>query len=282
MTTTGKVDGTRFADVDTSGDPDARVRYLDTATAQFGEYKRNSFATLHLKPGMSVLDAGCGAGDDVREIAELVSPGGKAVGIDNSTTMIETSTSRSANRAACVEFVHGSLYELPFPDDMFDATRSDRVFQHLNQPERALQELIRVTRPGGRVNAIDPDFGGMIVDTDNRELLLRFDAVSRRARSPSPGSAWRGRQLWSLFNQAGLEDIQVQAAFLWTTELLVANQISNVINWASEAYEANDATLEEVECWEAEMTERAAQGRFFGGAPVISVTGTVTEDITGC
>lgn len=271
----GKVAETSFADVDNAADPSAHVRYLEYVTAQMPEYKQKSFQTLHLMEGMRVLDAGCGAGDDARAIAAIVGPAGSVVGLDSSATMVETARTRTPAESTTIEFVHGSLYDLPFPDASFDAARSDRVFQHLGDPERALRELMRVTKPEGRINVVDPDFGGMLIDTENRDLLARLDAFSRRARKGNPGSPWMGRKLWGLFNAAGLQDIHIEADFLWTTELEVANQISDVINWARQAHGAGDATLDEVHAWEAELTERARESRFFGGAPIISVVGIV-------
>jgi SAM-dependent methyltransferase len=159
MTDQVKVAATRgdhMANVDASDDPQARVRYLDIATSQFNEYKQESYALLALGPGMSVLDVGCGAGDDVRALAGIVGPTGKAVGLDLSSTMVEQARARA--RDLPVKFVQGSVYELPFPDDTFDASRSDRVFQHLDEPLQALQEMVRVTKPRGRINVVDPDW----------------------------------------------------------------------------------------------------------------------------
>lgn len=266
--------GDRMADVDASDDPQARVRYLDIVTSQLSEYKQESYTVLGLCPGMSVLDVGCGAGDDVRALAEIVGPTGRAVGLDLSSTMVEQARARSGSLP--VEFVQGSVYELPFADDSFDASRSDRVFQHLDEPLRALLEMVRVTKPGGRINVIDPDWGTEMVDTDQRELARRArESWWRRRDADAPGDRWRGRQRWGLFNQAGLVDLQIEGGLWCVTDLDVATHIAGVLDWVRDAYEAGDATLDEAENWEREMRERAATGRFFAGAGGVGVVGTV-------
>jgi SAM-dependent methyltransferase len=270
-----KVAGTSFADVDGAADPSAYVSYLDNVVAQLPDYKHKSFQTLNLQEGMHVLDAGCGAGDDARAMAAIVGPAGRVVGLDSSATMVETAKTRTSAGNTSIEFVQGSLYELPFPDDSFDAARSDRVFQHLAEPERALRELMRVTKPGGRVNVIDPDFGAGAIDVDSPELYLRLQESSRRARLDKPGGSWMGRQLWGLFNSAGLREVQIQAEFLWTTSLAVADGISNLSGWGQDAYQRGDATLEEAEAWERELATRDREQRFFAGALLVSVVGVV-------
>ncbi|MFW6074798.1 MAG: methyltransferase domain-containing protein, partial [Chloroflexota bacterium] len=118
--------GTEMADVDASTDPAARVEYLDAVT-RTAAYKEETYRLLEIKPGDAVLDVGCGAGDDVRAMAEIVGQTGRAVGLDVSRTMIEAAKRRSEGSALPVEFVQASAYELPFEDDSFDASRIDRV-----------------------------------------------------------------------------------------------------------------------------------------------------------
>jgi len=99
--------------------------------------KRRSYELLAIGPGQSVLDVGAGAGDDLRALAELVSPGGRVVGVDSSP--------------ASPEVLLADACALPFDDDTFDACRCDRTLQHVGDPQRALAEMVRVTRPGGVV-----------------------------------------------------------------------------------------------------------------------------------
>ncbi|MEZ4521370.1 MAG: methyltransferase domain-containing protein [Thermomicrobiales bacterium] len=93
-----KIDGNEMANVDGSDDPRARVDYLDQVTKLAGDYKRVTYQMIDLKPGDAVLDVGCGAGDDVRAMAEFIGPAGRAVGIDLSQTMIDEARKRSGGQ----------------------------------------------------------------------------------------------------------------------------------------------------------------------------------------
>jgi ubiquinone/menaquinone biosynthesis C-methylase UbiE len=134
-----------FRDLDRANDPQAGLRLLDTvgANAEAQEYKNLTFDMLELAPGQAVLDVGCGTGDDARTLATRAGPGGRVVGVDMSEAAIAEATRRSSGSGVPVEFRRGNALALEFPPDQFDRVRADRVFQHLEDPIRALRELVR-------------------------------------------------------------------------------------------------------------------------------------------
>jgi SAM-dependent methyltransferase len=83
-----KQDSAMWSAVDQSGAGAALADYLTRATAVAQDYKRGSFAALHLKPGDRVLEVGCGAGSDVRALAQLVGKSGRALGLDFSEDLL--------------------------------------------------------------------------------------------------------------------------------------------------------------------------------------------------
>ncbi len=107
----------------------------------------------------SVLDVGCGTGDDVVNLYEMVGPEGRVVGIDYSAHLIVEAKARVEKAGMPVELYVGDAHELTqFGDNCFDATRSAAVFHHLESPEKALQAMIRVTKPGGSVVIAENSF----------------------------------------------------------------------------------------------------------------------------
>src|SRR5438270_3787680 len=108
-------------------------------TAVAGAVPQRFYDGLHLREGAHVLDVGCGTGDDVRMLAELVGPHGRVDGVDVSAAMVRTARERGLPENARVQQAEAG--ELPFEDETFDAVRAERVFQHLTQPDVAAKEI---------------------------------------------------------------------------------------------------------------------------------------------
>jgi ubiquinone/menaquinone biosynthesis C-methylase UbiE len=79
------------------------------------------------------------------------------------------------------------------------------VLQHLTSPWRAIQEMARVTRPGGRVAALEFDLGTSMIDHPDHATTRLILASSEDDAVQS----WMGRQLPRLFRQAGLTDVSL-------------------------------------------------------------------------
>src|SRR6187551_705331 len=86
-----------FAQVDHSSDPQMFVRYLEFTTSLdwMQRLKQISFEMMKLEPGQTVLDLGCGTGEDVRALAAKVGPEGNVVGVDYSNLMVEEARRRA-------------------------------------------------------------------------------------------------------------------------------------------------------------------------------------------
>jgi SAM-dependent methyltransferase len=118
---------------------------------------------FRLRPGMKLLDAGCGYGYCLRTYGQYCMPGGRLVGLDLERELIETARSQTEDEGlgAVSRFTTGDIYGMPFPDDTFDISICHVVMCHLAEPEKALDELIRVTKPGGCVAVFDNAYAGV-------------------------------------------------------------------------------------------------------------------------
>lgn len=101
-----------------------------------------------LKPcrGERILDAGCGTGSFTRE---LVARGAEVTGVDVSAAMLKIA--RRKVREDNAAFLHADVTSLPFDPESFDAAVCFTVLEFIREPEAALRELWRVTKPGGRM-----------------------------------------------------------------------------------------------------------------------------------
>lgn len=113
----------------------------------------NSAAYLipHLKPGLSLLDVGCGPGNISADLAGRV---GAVIALDYAEDAIAAAVSDYAD-VANLTFAVGDGYNLDFPDDTFDIVHAHQVLQHVTDPVRMLAEFRRVVKPGGVVAVRD-------------------------------------------------------------------------------------------------------------------------------
>lgn len=207
------------------------------------------------RAGERILDVGCGAGDEVRALARHVGSAGAAIGLDSQPAMIEAA--RSCTGDAPAEFLLGDAHHLPFDDDSLDACRAERVLQHLERPERALAEMVRVTRSGGRVLVADVDWGMAALDSGEREVTRRLlDFACDGIRH-----GWLGRQLPGLFAHSGLHDVRIVPRPMVFDRLDAANR-EQWQRMAGRARAAGVITADEATRWLADIDRRADEGYY--------------------
>ena len=131
--------------------------------------RRALIACLSLKTGEHVLDVGSGNGILARDLKSVVGPAGKICGVDSAKAMIEMA------RRLCpeAEFHLGDATDLPLDNECFDAVTASQLLCFVKDPDKALQEFHRVLVPGGRVVILDSDWGSLVWNCRNRELMSR-------------------------------------------------------------------------------------------------------------
>jgi len=201
-----------YTAVDASGDPAHLAACMDIVSLCEGidAGRRRVAGRLGLRPGAALLDLGCGPGDETRRLAADLRPGGRAVGLDLSRAMIDEARRRLAGTDLPVEFDTGDAQALPFADATFDACRTERMLIHVPDPRQALAEIVRVTRPGGRVGVIDVDMETVGFDSSDRALTRRVVA----SLTDSFQNGWIGRQLPRLLTEAGLTGLCVEPSVM--------------------------------------------------------------------
>lgn len=151
----------------------------------------------------------------------LLGYSGRAVGMDVSETMIAEARKRSEGTGLSIEFAAGDARRLDFADNGFDACRTERALEQLAGPTEALTELVRVTRSGGRILALEPDRETTFMSPGDK-------AVTRgilNAYADGYASGWIGPQLMALFVDAGLAEVTVVPEAMFFRELELVSQI---------------------------------------------------------
>ncbi|MBF6135232.1 methyltransferase domain-containing protein [Nocardia otitidiscaviarum] len=242
------------------------VEVLDAQAALPGVRRLREWtrAALGIAAGDRTLDIGSGTGSEVLAMARQAGPGGAAVGVDPNPGMLAEARARAAAAGIAAEFVEGSGYALPFPDDSFDAVRCERVFQHLDHPERATAEIARVLRPGGRVALVDSDWSTAIIHPGDPDVVaaLLESWLSHTANRHS------GRRLPGLLTAAGLtvDDIGADAV-VWDRSFIDTMLTAGL----DQAVAAGAVTLDQRDRFLSDLTRGAEVGDYHCSVTMFAV-----------
>ena len=181
------------------------VARLEIQGAALTPATRMIFAEAGIRPGMRVLDLGCGAGDVTFVAADLVGPGGFVVGVDRSPEALARARLRAGQRGlAQVQFVEGDLDD-PAPGGPFDAIVERLVLWTVPDPAALLRRQATVLRPGGLVVPIEEDLSTIrslpetAFGTQVKSWLVEAFAKA--------GMSMVGSRLWAIIQEAGLRPV---------------------------------------------------------------------------
>jgi len=180
-----------------------------------------AFFLPYLKPKVTVLDCGCGPGAITTDLAKIVAPG-QVTGIDIDESQIEFARNHATGLGIRnLDFKVADIYELPFPDNSFDAAFAHTTFQHLSDPVRALKQVYRVLKPGGIIGIRDDDVGSAIWSPINSTMEKGFEIFQKvwKYNGGDPRFARRQRQA---LRKAGFSNIKATASCVYrgTTEAI--------------------------------------------------------------
>jgi mycothiol synthase len=261
-----------YRDVDAAPDPDSLGRQLDDLAAIpfIAAEKHRSLELLALRAGDRVLDVGCGNGPELEPLAELVGSDGCVVGLERSAALIAEGRKRGRDRPSQVQLVGGDAAALPFEDGEFDACRADRTLQHVEQPERALREMARVVRAGGRVVVTESRWGLVAPSLDQTVT----DRVLGSLASGVEQAGWVGYRLPGLFEEAGLTDVRSLRADNTTSGAEELFSFTHVRSAAAQAAGAGVLSPGDAADWLSQLEALAACGDAFAMVLILHVVGS--------
>ncbi len=169
---------------------------------------RMIFTEAGIRPGMRVLDLGCGAGDSAFVAADLVGPGGSVVGLDYSPDALARARYRAEQRGlAQVQFIEGDIHD-PAPGGPFDAIVERLALWLVPDPVEVVRRQATVLRPGGLVVLEEADFS---TARSMPESALWTQLMSWRDEVFGQVGEELGLRLWAIVEEAGLRRLGMRA-----------------------------------------------------------------------
>ncbi len=179
----------------------------------FRNFQKKAVSLAQLKEGQRFLDIGCGTGRAVRYAACLMNENGEFYGIDMSSKMIEKAQGNSPGLKS-VHFYKALAEELPFESDFIDSAICTNSFHHYLDPSKALDEIYRVLKPGGRVYILDATADGILIKIANRCM---------KARQPEHVKLYSTEEFRELFSRSGLQYTTTSPA--WPLKIHVGEKV---------------------------------------------------------
>jgi ubiquinone/menaquinone biosynthesis C-methylase UbiE len=208
-------------------------RYPEGYWDDADEYLRQSYILHHNEDYLEFLvrrvwkldqicrlgEFGCGFGRIGLQLMPLLAQGSTYTGIDQSAKLIAKGRQVWASTPWLAEFHEGSIYETPFSDNSFDVAMTHTVLMHVPYPVKVLQEMIRVTRPGGLVITCEANRNAhtamLHIDEVNHQEtvpLAVFQTINREIRKRTGVDHNIGAKLPVLMHKAGLKQVQVRVS----------------------------------------------------------------------
>ena len=244
----------------------------DRARGGYGLALRAFVDDINPLAGERILEVGCGSGAVTRTLARRTGAGG-IVAVDVNRYFLREAADLAAAEglAGRIAFQEGSALDLPFPAESFDVTVSCTVMEEVDA-DRMLAEMIRVTRPGGRI-------GVMVRATDLRgwnslplppDLWAKTDVIGGAAGAGVAEGGCADASLYRRFREAGLADLVVGPK-------LGMSQPGIITPTMLRQFEAGQRSLlnaEEARVWQAIYDLAVAEGTLFMANPVHCAVGT--------
>lgn len=215
--------------------------------------------TLCARLGERILDIGCGPGFYVAELLNEVGPAGSVVGLDQSPQMLAIAARRCQSHVN-VAFHEAEATALPVDDGTFDAALCVQVLEYVPRVARALAEMHRALRPGGRLVLWDIDWTTLSWHSSDparmQRVLQAWDAHLVHPALP--------RTLASLLRAAGFDRILVEGHLFATTELAPQSYAAAILPLIERFVGGREEIGEaEARAWAADQRELAERGEFF-------------------
>ncbi|MGB6458168.1 MAG: methyltransferase domain-containing protein [Streptosporangiaceae bacterium] len=181
---------------------------------QSEELRADSAALLDrvsLGPGQCAIDLGCGPSGIIELLADLVSPGGRVIGLDADAAHVTMARELARQRGlGNVDIVAADARRTGLPSGSFDLVHARTLLVTVPEPAEVVAEMVRLARPGGWIAGLEPDIEYSLCHPAH-PAWTRLSEIFEATFSRNGADPLVGRRLPELYREAGLESIGVEA-----------------------------------------------------------------------
>ena len=242
---------------------DEGSRLVEEFNASAGATARRAriLQALALQPGDRVLDVGSGPGHQAFEMSSVVGGTGHIAGVDAADSAIEIARRRCA-ALNNVRFQRGEAANLPFDDATFDAVMSSQVFEYLDDVGRALAEMFRVLKPGGRVLIHDTDWGALLWHSSDPDRMARIMKVWDGHLADPHLPQTLGRKL----TDAGFKNVRAEAVVPVETTYDPSSVSAILMKFVVGYIVSQGISQSEADAWADDLCALSSNGDYFFSA----------------
>src|SRR5215218_924981 len=239
---------------------DEAARKLEAiySSADVVAQRRAMLDRLSLRPGESVIDIGCGPGFLCEEMAVAVAETGTVVGVDISEDLI--AFARARNACSWLTYQHGDARALKVPDASFEVAASAQVLEYLNDPDRAIAEMFRVLKPGGRALILNTDWDRVAWYSSDPDRMGRV----RRAWEAHCAHPRLPQTLVTRLRASGFTIASLGTFPIINTRLNPGTYSEGLVDLVLDFLVARESMdRQELADWAAELRTLSAEGKYF-------------------
>lgn len=244
------------------------VRHLKDQAAHTEEHRHTLYEKVNIHNKMNILDVGCGTGVITADIASLTK--GRVTGIDIDCKKLDRAKPLVSDRITLLE---ADASHLPFKDETFDLAVFSVVLMHIQDKQKAVNEMARVTQKNGIVLAtMEPDHGGALYYPENKMYPFFIKDVEEMGSDP-----YIGRKLKYLFGKAGLKTEIGMYTYDFDSMNNNKEQLKDFLNrfWIAEKlFLKNGWTQQQIHNYKREQIHLIENDLYFSFLPVFYAIGT--------
>ncbi len=221
--------------------------------------RQRTLEALDIQAREHILDIGCGTGFLSYEMALVVGEQGKVLGIDPETSMVESTLDRCKNQPQ-VNAKVGEATNIPAADNCFDIVTCTQVLLYVAEVEKALGEMYRILKSGGRVAIVETDWRGLVWNSRYPELT----AVIAQAWDATVASPNLPCKLANLLRNAGFKAVKTEGITMVNSSYSANSYSVNAIPWlAKNAVKRNAITKQDGIKWSEDLESLGKAGQYF-------------------